>query len=125
MEQFPHIQVIFNDKDFLSHRGGTLQLRFIQAARPNSISQVAESKKRYAGLCGAGGDWMKDRRAALSANPANRAGPEMPSSRLQQILGNCSPASISTMRVPPNPVTIETMPRGSLLTSPMMQASRP
>gem|GEM_PF-5690955 len=44
---------------------------------------------------------------------------------VQQILGSCSPASISTMRVPPKPVIIATIPCGSCLTSPMMQASRP
>ena len=43
----------------------------------------------------------------------------------QQILGNCSPTSMSTMRVPPKPVRIATIPFGSGFTSPMMQVSRP
>jgi hypothetical protein len=44
---------------------------------------------------------------------------------LQQILGSCSPASTSTIRVPPNPITIETIPSGSASTSSITHASRP
>ena len=43
----------------------------------------------------------------------------------QQIRGNCSPTSISTMRSPPNAVCITTIPAGSRVTSPMIAASAP
>src|SRR6476661_5839339 len=43
----------------------------------------------------------------------------------QQILGDCSPDSMSTMRLPPMRVLIKTRPGWSGCTSPMITDSRP